>query len=187
MLAPSTSQVVIRFMICAVTQPTIHIQIPSSAIAFVQVGMMHSENVTAFQIGKSTVIAPVKSFRSPDVRNFIPNERIAVLIAFPLTIPTKQRMRWVIVQKHCHDRENSLDVQAVSRSKFKSVRDGFCRRGTPFQNSTFPSSATGFGIPYSSKTTPKISSSVNGGSHGFDFASSRRVLKTSSNDLPRPC
>jgi hypothetical protein len=91
-------------MIYAVMEPTIHIQILSSAIRFVQVRVMHRENVAVLQIGKPAVVAPVQSFRSPAFRNFVPNERVAVIVAFPIAVHTKQRMRWVVVRNHRHDR-----------------------------------------------------------------------------------
>jgi hypothetical protein len=63
-------------MVDAVMQPTVHEQVLSLAISFVEVAVVNRKDVAIFQVRKSAIIAPVQLLCTPALRYFVPNERI---------------------------------------------------------------------------------------------------------------
>jgi hypothetical protein len=91
-LALHVSHVQVRFVIDVVMQPTVHEQVLSSAIGFVEVAMMNGEDVAVFQIREPTIVAPEQSLRASDIRNRWPDVRIA----FPIFVTLARR----VLSKH---------------------------------------------------------------------------------------
>jgi len=92
-------------MVYAVMQPTVHEQVLSSAIRFVEIAVVNRKDVAIFQVRKSAIIAPVRFPCTPALRYFVPDERIAVavLFAFPRLINPKEARR-TIVRNDSHSR-----------------------------------------------------------------------------------
>ena len=90
-------------MVDAVMQPTVHEQVLSSAISFVEVAVVNRKDVAIFQIRESAILAPVQLLCPPNLRDCVPEEGITVIpLALPRLIPPKE-IRGVIVRKHRHD------------------------------------------------------------------------------------
>ena len=117
-LAAANSLVHFRFMVHAVVQPAIDLQVLSPTIGLVRVLVVNRKNVAVFQISEPTIRAPIQSLRAPDIRNVWPDVGIAIPIF--LTLPRRvlsKHVQRVIVRNERHDGQNDVIPPRVNQDE----------------------------------------------------------------------